>query len=344
MAKKKAAVAVDGSLFDNLHLLANKTIGDKDNPDVKYWLSTGITLLDAALGNGIPGGKLTVIKGPYQKGKTLLALAICKQAQNLGGACVWLDAEARFSSTLRKLCGVSDDPSHWFYRIPNSLEMTLDFIEKAAEKAVSSESPTIIVLDSIASIGSKAGGKDDRGIDEKGYIAPKKAAKFAEFFERGILRDIAGSNVYLVFTNQIRDSLDFHSHGPKQHSSPGGHAIDHNVTVMLKMGMKQLEKQDKKGVKRTIGSWLTVTTEKNAGPCYRKVEFPFYYRYGLDDNLSILNYLISCGAMPKRKEIYYELDEVLKTKAAWRELLSEDPDTLHKFKEYLRSIYLELEG
>lgn len=342
--KAKAAVAVTDSLFDNLHVLANKTIGDKDDPNVYHWLSSGITLLDCALGNGIPGGKLTVVRGPYQKGKTLLALAMCRSAQQLGGQAIWLDAEARFSSKLRELCGVSTDKDQWFFRIPNNLEMTLDFLEKVAEKALALETPTVIVLDSVAAIGSKAIGKEERDIDEKGYRAPLKAAKLAEFFERGILRDIAGSNVFLVFTNQIRDSLDFHSYGPKQHSSPGGHAVDHNVTVMLKMGMKQLEKEGPDGKKRTIGNWLNVTVEKNAGPCYRTVSFPFYYRAGLDNNLSILNYLIAHGAMKKVRNIFYKLDEVEKTKAEWREAMTEDPELLESMKVLLRQTYLEVEG
>jgi len=66
-----------------------------DSPRVRVEvIPTGAINLDAAIGiGGIPRGRVTEIFGPESSGKTTLALHVVANAQRLGGAAAYIDAE-----------------------------------------------------------------------------------------------------------------------------------------------------------------------------------------------------------------------------------------------------------
>ncbi len=73
-------------------------------------ISTGSLELDYALGvGGVPRGRVIEIFGPEASGKTTLALHIIAEAQKLGGAAAFVDAEHALDANYAKLLGVNID-------------------------------------------------------------------------------------------------------------------------------------------------------------------------------------------------------------------------------------------
>jgi recombination protein RecA len=56
-------------------------------------ISSGSLTLDAALGGGIPKGRVVEIYGPESSGKTTLALHVIAECQKIGGTAAFVDAE-----------------------------------------------------------------------------------------------------------------------------------------------------------------------------------------------------------------------------------------------------------
>src|SRR6201988_2411431 len=71
-------------------------------------VSTGSLGLDIALGiGGLPRGRVVEIYGPESSGKTTLTLQVVAQAQKLGGACAFVDAEHALDPGYAEKLGVN---------------------------------------------------------------------------------------------------------------------------------------------------------------------------------------------------------------------------------------------
>jgi RecA/RadA recombinase len=299
--KRKRRLEEGVADFDDFLSEAERLLGPYVDPRVKYWLSTGITPLDLSICAGLPGGRLCEIWGDTQSGKTLLALSIAKQAHRLGGYVLWLDAEARFSVSLAQKLVRTNIDDRFVYRIPDDLESALNAFERMAVIRRRAPEPTVLVLDSVAALSLH-----DQGMDEKKNIEDAKqklgpAATFANFFRRGILRKLAGSNVYLLFLNQVRDNIQFFAgYGPKKPVRPGGKAIPFFTTTSIQVSQLALDTKEGK----TIGTTLVFKIEKNThGPPNHVTTCPFYYissLSGIQDEIACLNHLIKMGAIKKK--------------------------------------------
>lgn len=74
----------------------NKTLDIESIP-------TGSLALDIALGiGGVPKGRIIEIYGPESSGKTTISLSIIAEAQKLGGAAAFVDAEHALDPTYAK--------------------------------------------------------------------------------------------------------------------------------------------------------------------------------------------------------------------------------------------------
>src|SRR3984885_10585038 len=73
-------------------------------------ISSGAISLDAALGvGGFPRGRVVEIFGPESSGKTTLALQVIAQAQKVGGAVAFIDAEHALDPSYARKLGVDVD-------------------------------------------------------------------------------------------------------------------------------------------------------------------------------------------------------------------------------------------
>src|SRR6185312_141589 len=73
-------------------------------------ISSGCLSLDAALGvGGFPRGRVIEVFGPESSGKTTLALQAIAEAQRLGGAAAFIDAEHALDPVYARKLGVDID-------------------------------------------------------------------------------------------------------------------------------------------------------------------------------------------------------------------------------------------
>ena len=73
-------------------------------------VSTGCLDLDIALGiGGVPRGRIIEIYGPESSGKTTIALHVVAEAQKLGGAAAYIDAEHALDPGYASKLGVDID-------------------------------------------------------------------------------------------------------------------------------------------------------------------------------------------------------------------------------------------
>ena len=311
--------------------------------DIPFWLSTGSLTLDLAisLGLGLPGGKLLEVAGDSASGKTAIALAICKEAQKLGGTVIYLDAEARLSESLANDLIEIDTNHNFIYTIPANLEEALGAMETYGEAAVKLETPTVIVLDSIAALATQQQSMDSGDLGNHKRVMGSAANLISWWGARGILRKINGSNVFFVVINQLREKLDFTPiPGANKKITTGGHAISFYSQTRLLISQEPLEKLGKE-----VGAMIKVHVKKTTtGPPFQNAYLPFYYREfqgskGLDEPLSWVNYLISQKVI-KKVGSYYELEGVRQYKKNWVRHIQTNPEFATGIKNLVRATYL----
>ncbi len=99
------------------------------------FIPTGIATLDAALGGGVPTGRVIEIFGSESSGKTSLALAIAGQVQQMGGHVTFIDVEHSMDIHHAQRMGV--DIRKLAVNQPQTMEEALGVVEKLARAAVS---------------------------------------------------------------------------------------------------------------------------------------------------------------------------------------------------------------
>ncbi len=161
-------------------------------PGIEF-VSSGSISLDKALGGGYPKGRIIEIYGPESSGKTSLALHAIAEAQRAGGMCAFIDTEHSLDFTYAKSIGV--DIENLLFSQPDSGEEALGI----TEKLVSSNSFSMIVIDSVAALVPKAeleGGMGDSHMGLQARLMSQALRKLT-----GIC---AKSNTILIFINQLR--------------------------------------------------------------------------------------------------------------------------------------------
>ena len=110
-------------------------------------IPTGCLTLDYALGiGGVPRGRIIEIYGPESSGKTTVSLHILAEAQKLGGAAAFIDAEHALDPQYAAKLGVNVDDL--YISQPDTGEQALDI----CEALVRSGAIDIIVVDSVAAL------------------------------------------------------------------------------------------------------------------------------------------------------------------------------------------------
>jgi recombination protein RecA len=142
-------------------------------------ISSGCLSLDAAMGvGGIPRGRVIEVFGPESSGKTTLALQMIAEAQKLGGAAAFIDAEHALDPQYARKLGVDID---------NLLVSQPDTGEQALEitaALIASGAIDIAVIDSVAALVPKAELEGEMGDNHVGpiprsYLSTRSARRSA---------------------------------------------------------------------------------------------------------------------------------------------------------------------
>lgn len=351
--KRKAARVSSDDIKNDISSILTEHLGEEEDNDsaIKYWLPSGLMMLDLCINNGLPGGKIIELFGDPGSGKTMLALSIVKSAQEHGGLGIWLDAEAGISNSLMDLVGTRRDIG-WNYRLTQSLEKTLDTIENAVDRSTQSDAPVVIVIDSIAGLCPESllmGAEPMTGA----RVTGKMASIMSWFFSRGVPRKLQGSNVYLVFINQVRATYNFYdkfARGP-QTTTSGGNAVGFYAHIRIECEKLRVEED---AMKRPMQSIHRLTVYKNkVGMPNRSVIYPFCFRrdspvVGIDDIQATLTYATSHKVLKPSSpgSTWYQLEdtELKYQMGGWKEKLLVDPELYKKLKVMVVRAYQEEYG
>ena len=109
-------------------------------------ISTGFRALDAALGGGLPRGKIVEWFGPAGSGKTTLAIQTIAHLQHAGMSAAWIDADHTFDPAYAAALGMTLE--QFPVAQPGSAEEAMDVTRTLA----ASGAVDLIVVDSAAAL------------------------------------------------------------------------------------------------------------------------------------------------------------------------------------------------
>ncbi|MFT4625332.1 MAG: recombination protein RecA [Myxococcota bacterium] len=316
--RDKAIDAAISSIHRQFGKGAIMRYGDSDLPNMES-IPTGCIGLDIALGiGGVPRGRVIEIFGSESSGKTTLALQIIAQAQRLGGAAAFIDAEHALDPKYASALGVN---------IEELLISQPDYGEQAleiAETLVRSGAISVIVIDSVAALVPKAELAGDMG-----DMQPGLQARLMSQALRKLTGAIHKSDAVVIFINQIRMKIGVMFGSPK--TTSGGQALKFYSSIRIEITRIGAVKKGEE----VIGNRTRCKVVKNkVAPPFRQSEFEIYYGKGVSREAELIDLGVATGLVRKSGSWYSMGSERLgQGKENSKVFLEEHPeiaDEIHK--------------
>jgi len=261
-----------------------------------------LMLSDSSLGAYVPGTIVNIV-GDSSSGKTFLLWTIFAEMAKMDSAfrqyrLIYDETESAFFFDAHRLFGIEEK------RVERSIRSeTVQDFQKNVLVAIEKKQPFIYGLDSLDALSTleekarmhKMVTKDE--ID--GSYKTEKPKLMSELL-RNITRSIENTQSIVFIVSQTRDNIGV-MFGEKKTRS-GGRALRFYCTHELWLAIKSHEKNKE----REIGVNVIAKTKKNklTGKL-RRVEFPIYYDYGVDDIGSIIDFLVDEKYWRKERDIIY---------------------------------------
>ncbi len=272
---------------------------DPLDSDVEFWIPTGWSLLDRAIGGGFPVGRTVELYGKESSGKSTLSVHAMVNCQKMGGHVVLYDPEATFNKALASHLGV--DLSKLIVinqKVP--LEDIFNCFVKMLEavRETSSEAPILLVWDTLAATPTK---KEIEEQEDGGRMGGQYRAQIVRRGMRSITQIVSEMNACLLVLNHVYDSMGMG--GMVITETPGGRGVKFHssVRVHLKtMGwIRDKEDSDPMGVK------ILARIEKNKLASPRKeVETRIIFGQGFDNLYSLFSYAVEHGIVRRSGSWY----------------------------------------
>ena len=307
----------------------NYLVGDK--PGLSF-VSTGCTLLDCALGGGMPLGRVVNIVGDKSTSKTALATEALINFVNKypDGAAAYRDAEAAFDREYAREMGLPIEKIDFGEDLLNTVEEFSRDLGSFLDKCIRSKTPGIYVLDSLDALSDEA--ELAREVGKETYGTAK--AKNLSIMFRKLAGKIEQAKVLLLIVSQVRDNIGV-MFGEK-HKRSGGRALDFYASQIYWLShIKTLKKTINK-IERPYGVLIKAKVKKNKiGLAFREAEFIFRFGYGVEDLLASVTWLHDVGRISSTdyKEMVENIDKmtdeeyrseqqsaVQEVKTVWREV------------------------
>jgi recombination protein RecA len=299
-------------------------LGDRIEPVGLQTISTGSISFDAALGiGGFPKGRVVEIFGPESSGKTTIALHAIAQAQKLGGAAAFVDAEHAMDAKYAKMLGVNTD--ELLVSQPDSGEQALEI----AEVLVRSGAIDILVVDSVAALVPKA---ELEG--EMGDSLPGLQARLMSQALRKLTAIVSKSNTCLIFINQIREKIGVMFGNPE--TTTGGRALKFYSSVRIDIRRIGSIKEGE----QVIGNRTRVKVVKNKmAPPFREAEFDILYNQGISYEGDLLDLSVDRKLVDKSGAWFsYKGERLGQGRENARQFIREHPEISQTLDAKLREL------
>ena len=276
-------------------------------------IPTGSISLDIALGlGGIPRGRVVEIFGPESSGKTTLALHIVAEAQKLGGAAAFVDAEHALDVSYARNLGVKTD--ELLVSQPDNGEQALEI----SEVLVRSGAIDVLVVDSVAALVPRAEIEGDMGDSHMGLQARLMSQAL-----RKLTSAISRSRTAVIFINQIRMKIGVMFGNPE--TTTGGNALKFYSTVRMDIRKIGLIKDGD----QVRGNRTKVKVVKNKiAPPFREVQFDIMFGEGISREGDLLDMGVAYGIVEKSGAWFsYNQDRLGQGRENVKEFLKNNPDT-----------------
>lgn len=330
----------------NRFSMFDKGFEDEDHllVDSFEFFSTGINSLDKVLGGpggGIAIGTVCELFGPTGYGKSTITAMTCFQALEKGYPVFYYETEGAWTNARLQKIGIDKNGKHkGLFRwggMPDSIEY---FFEHVITKILNPyienqiDSPYIIVLDSLAQIGTNrdieltAEGGYDKDMGFKAKVTGVGIKKISK-----MLHQTRGT---LIVVNQLRENTNPANYGPKWFT-PGGNAV--KFASIQRIEIKPLAQPFLVGDIKYIK--IGATTKKNkAYTPYLETTLMFNVNTGLFDipmtyfeSLKEEERIVSSGPVWKlnlNEDKSNDTDIIKFSKKDWETVYEQNKDKIHQ--------------
>lgn len=291
--------------------------------DIQHWpsISTGAFSLDLALGiGGFPLGRIVEVYGPEASGKSTLALSAVAAAQEMGGTCLYVDAEHALDPVYARNLGVSMDDL--LLAQPDTGEQALDILETV----VRSGALKVAVVDSVAALIPKAELEGDMSDNHMG-LQPRMMSRAM----RKLPGITANAGTLIIFVNQLRSKVGVVFGNPE--ITPGGNAMKYAASQRIDLRVREAIKAKDGSI---IGSKIKAKIVKNKmAPPLKVTYFDILYGRGVNHIGCIVDVAIEQGVFTTKGGgyTYYQGDMLAQGRDAVIEYLASDLEFTEKIKQ-----------
>ena len=323
--KRKALASALSQIEKQFGKGAVMRMGDRVNEAIEV-VSTGSLGLDIALGvGGLPRGRVVEIYGPESSGKTTLTLQVIAQAQKLGGACAFIDAEHALDPIYAEKLGVKVEDL--LLSQPDTGEQALEI----ADMLVRSSAVDVIVVDSVAALTPRA---EIEG--EMGDQLPGLQARLMSQALRKLTANIKRSNTMVIFINQLRMKIGVMMPGQSPETTTGGNALKFYASVRLDIRrIGAVKKGDE-----IVGNQTKIKVVKNKlAPPFKQIVTEILYGEGISREGELID-MGSDNKIVEKSGAWYSYggERIGQGKDNARQYLKDNPTAAKDIEDKLRAL------
>jgi recombination protein RecA len=287
-------------------------------------IPTGSIAVDHALGvGGFPRGRVIEVFGPESSGKTTLALHVIAEAQKMGGAAAFVDAEHALDPNYARNIGV--DIQKLIVSQPDYGEQALEI----TQALLASFSLDVVVVDSVAALTPKAEVDGEMGDSHMGLQARMMSQAL-----RKLTTVVARANACLIFINQIREKIGVMFGNPE--TTTGGRALKFYSSVRAEVRRTTALKDGE----TVVGNRTRIKLVKNkvAAP-FREIEVDILYGKGISREGDLLDLGAQHNLIEKSGSWYsYKGERIGQGRENARQTLIEKPELYKTINDALRKM------